>query len=449
MLASIVPDQHFTFATSYGARRIEAALRTDPHCAHAETTLIEWPSSDAQACADYIGAAKPDILGLSAYLWSFDTLIAVAGLVRQQLPQTSIIMGGPSARPSMFQLPQFASARDYVDALVIDSGEEIMIEIVAAGAYRAEDLARIPGLLLPSGEGWVSTGARVDPASVDAFPSPYVLGLMPTSSHASFEHYRGCSIRCAFCQAPAISRAGTYSTDYLVREFSALAERPLLGIGLLSTALNLHQTAFRNLRDAEREVGLLKRVPLQFEAFPSGFTEEQLDFLGGLRISNIGIGIQTLTPGALRLMHRPDDEGLLEKTVRQLGPLADTVMWSMILGLPGDNPASFLASLDRMIDLPGRVRVAACIALPDGLLDRAPPGADVHFDPRTLRITSCAGWSEQALAETAAELTRRARVSGSDSVEGGGWDFKVSRISHPTRDLECTRREPKIPGSRR
>ena len=69
----------------------------------------------------------------------------------------------------------------------------------------------------------------------------------------------------------------------------------------------------------------------------------------------------------------------------------------LILGLPGDSPASFRDTLRRALELPCRIRVYLCLVLPDAFLTRAPPEYAIDFDPITLQMRSCLGWSEAEL----------------------------------------------------
>ena len=58
-----------------------------------------------------------------------------------------------------------------------------------------------------------------------------------------------------------------------------------------------------------------------------------------------------------------------------------------------------------------------CLVLPDALLTRSRPEWNVRFDPQTLTMCSCEGWSEEAVAHTRAELRRRALAAGGKAGE--------------------------------
>jgi hypothetical protein len=74
------------------------------------------------------------------------------------------------------------------------------------------------------------------------------------------------------------------------------------------------------------------------------------------------------------------------------------------MGLPGDTPEGFRRTLDYVLGLPVSVRVYHCLVLPDALLTRAPASYQMDFDPVTLEMRSCLGWTERDLAREVARL---------------------------------------------
>ena len=78
--------------------------------------------------------------------------------------------------------------------------------------------------------------------------------------------------------------------------------------------------------------------------------------------------------------------------------------------LPGDTPEGFRRTLDYALSLPASVRVYHCLVLPDALMTRGLPDWNIRFEPRNLAMTSCLGWSEDAIATMRGELDRRARA---------------------------------------
>jgi hypothetical protein len=87
------------------------------------------------------------------------------------------------------------------------------------------------------------------------------------------------------------------------------------------------------------------------------------------------------------------------------------------MGLPGDNPESFRRNYQRARRLPTALRVYHCVVLPSALMVRSPPSHNLEYDPVTLKLLSCLGWSRDALAAEAEFLTQEAHRCGGQAGE--------------------------------
>ncbi len=390
---------------NYAVRRVQAALLA-ASIEGVEVHLVEAGETDADTLLARLEAIEPDVVGASAYVWSFAIFVEVAERLKRRRPEVTVIFGGPSARPAMFALAPYRERRFAVDALVLGEGEEIFASIIALAARGAGELASIPGLALPAPDGFSRTGPATLVEGLDALASPYRMGLVSAGFSAHLETFRGCPLSCSFCQwGDAAGSSRAFSREYLARELSAIRDLGLTEALLVDAGLNLNLRAFRNLAAAEREVRVLRDVGLHFEVYPSHLTDEHLAFLADIKLRGIGLGLQSYDKEVLRRMERPFDEERFERVARQLHELGGDVTIEIIVGLPGDSPESLARTLDRARELPCNVRAYHCMVLPDALMTRAPPWADMVFDPATLLMRSCAGWSEAALAQAGHRLT--------------------------------------------
>src|SRR5262249_19552623 len=151
------------------------------------------------ALVRHVLAFDPDVVGFSAYLWSFPFFFEVAARLKEADPGRLIVFGGPSARPSMLGLAPFRAGRDFIDTPVINEGERTFVEIVALRARGPAALAEVPGLALPAGDGWVETRPR-PLGDLNELASPYRLGLVPPGGLGVLQTYRGCPFTCSFCE---------------------------------------------------------------------------------------------------------------------------------------------------------------------------------------------------------------------------------------------------------
>jgi radical SAM superfamily enzyme YgiQ (UPF0313 family) len=425
-LVSLSPDlaqgDRMSIFPSYGIRRIQAALTASPALADTEVRLIDRRSASVEELLGAVLECDPDLVGLSTYVWSMNVMIDVARHLKALRPRTTVVLGGPSARPEVFNLPPYSGASAYVDALVVSDGEETFCEVAALQDRSRDALAKIAGLALPSPFGWSKTLTRVPNPDLDSVASPFQEGLMPNDHVAYLETFRGCPLSCNFCQWGVMDSKRKFSAEYLTRELRAIKETRPRFTYLVDAGLNLNLAAFRNLVAAEKEVGYFADNPLICEVYPNLLNSEHLRFLERTSHVHAGVGVQSLDPGVLSSAERPFKPNYLRPVVEQLLQFG-LVDAEIILGLPGDTPQQFRRTLESALALPCSVRVFRCLILPDALMTRAPKESAIKFDPRSLMMTSCHTWSESDLLETQEYVTSLAQSTPYGMVGDYWWHF--------------------------
>jgi radical SAM superfamily enzyme YgiQ (UPF0313 family) len=407
---------------SYGIRRIQAAVAGDAENPGHRVDLIDLGRDDVAAYVRDILAFEPDLVGFSIYVWSTPCLVQVAREVKRRRPGCIIVFGGPSARSALFDLELYRDAGSYLDAIVEGDGEDIFREIAALPDLSATALRSVRGLTLPAAAAWVRTERRAAATDLDGLESPFQLDLMPRGAVAYLETYRGCPLSCRFCEWGASDKVkAAFSADYIARELQAFEKLQAPAVFLLDAGLNLNIRAFRNLREANRRTGFLKRSLFWAEIYPSVIRDEHIEFMAEIGPAYLGVGMQSMDQAVLKLHQRPSDSPRFEHAVRQLAAVT-TIELQIIFGLPGDTPEGFRRTLDYARSLPANVRAYHCLVLPDALMTRGLPDFDMVFDPRDLSMISCLGWSAEALTAMRAELDGRARAVGG-KVGRFWWSF--------------------------
>lgn len=424
---------------NYAIRRVQAALIARGF----ETELVESRSTDIEPFLERIAEMEPDVVGASAYVWSFPTFVEIARRLKASRPEVAVVFGGPSARSAMFDLQPYRDLRWNVDAMVTGEGEEAFLQILSLPSLDPDSLGSVPGVEVPSRDGW---RRRLPPASIidlDSLPSPYALDLVPPDFSAHLETFRGCPLSCSFCQwGDGAGDSRIFSTERLVEELEHIRRLQISNVVLVDAGLNLNARAFRALSEAQRRTGALRDAALGFEVYPSHLKEEHLEFLADIRINSIGLGLQSYEPAVLKRLNRSFDIDRFERVARELAKLDGHVVVEIIMALPGDDPESFRRTLAKARELPCDVRVFHCLVLPDALMTRAPPWAAMDFDPLSLRMRSCAGWSVRDVSAMRDELSRMcADADGWD--QGSFWHFPQEHrrgLSGPNADRSLASR---------
>jgi radical SAM superfamily enzyme YgiQ (UPF0313 family) len=406
---------------SYGIRRILAALLADTELRDAQIALIDVERPDADAYVQALEAFEPDLIGFSIYVWSTPCLVEVARRIKAQRPQCATVFGGPSARTALFDLRPYAPAHRYLDAVVSTEGEETFRDIAKLPQYTRKAFESVPGLELPLPMGWWRTPSRAPIAELDRIASPYQVNVMKRGTVAYLETYRGCPFSCTFCEWGADNNnKAVFSADYIARDLEAYARHEASAVFLVDAGLNLNPRAFRNLAEAERRVGFLRTASFWSEIYPSMIRDEHLEFLSSVKAGYLGIGLQSIDPAVLKGLQRPFDQRRLDTVVRQVCDVAKAEL-QVIFGLPGDSPAGFRRTLEAARAMPVSVRAYGCLVLPDAFMTRSKPEWNVRYDPVSLRMTSCLGWSEQELADTRAWITEQAHNAGGKAGNYWWW----------------------------
>ncbi len=408
---------------NYSIRKVQAAILANP-ALHIEVQVFDYDSENVEEFVAQIEEMDPDIIGASAYVWSFPTFYEVARALKRSRRDRLIVFGGPSARLEMFNLPPFRDGPQFIDALVIGEGEDAFQEIVGLKDWSRARLGAIPGIAASTGDGWLLTPARDTPI-LDKLASPFQMGLVPHVKTAHLETFRGCPLSCTFCQWGGLSKSNrVFSVEYLVRELGSYVSMGLRSVYMVDPALNLNLRAFRNLCSAEREVGFFKNAFLRAEIYPQYLTEEHMKFLGevggGL---NLGLGLQSYNKGVLGNVERPFDEGRFERVVGELLQIAPRSEIEIIMGLPGDDPESFRTTFHRALGLGASVRVFHCLVLPDALMSRAPASFDMEYDPINLSMISCLGWKDGAIQRMSEEIGALAQSTPGAYLHGDGFGW--------------------------
>jgi radical SAM superfamily enzyme YgiQ (UPF0313 family) len=397
------------FIPNLGLYMVEAALRA-ARLPGLEIKVWDVTGGDRERLAGEIIGFDPDVVGCSAFLWSFPFFLDVVAMVKADDPARLIVLGGPSARPVMLDHEPHRQKSGAVDVLVINEGEDTFREVVGLADRSVEALAGIAGLALRVDGGWRETTAR-PLGDLNLLPSPYAMDLVPGGGLGVLQTYRGCPFTCTFCEWGTMESPKRVRTAAsLETEFSAM-DRIGLGAALLADAgLNLNQAAFNNLRDAASRTGFLSKRGLICEVYPAKVRREHLDFLRDVGNPYVGVGLQSFDNKVLANVERKYDEARFEETLQALAQVA-TLAVEIIMGLPGDDPESFRRNFERARRLPCALRVYHCVVLPSALMVRSPPEHQLDYDPVSLKMRSCLGWSREALAREAAFLTDQAARS--------------------------------------
>jgi len=340
-----------------------------------------------QALVEAIAARDPWMVGFTCYLWNVQRSLWIAAELRQRNPAIRILLGGPEITADN----DWVLASPYVDFAAIGEGEQTFAELLEALRDAAAPRQPIAGL-------WVApalrhTGAkpgapapRAPLPRLDPISSPYLEGILDASEEKLFllETIRGCIFKCKFCYYPK-SYDDLYflSEEKIVANLEHARQHGVEEVILLDPTLNQRRdfgSFLRLLADCNPDHDWTYFGELRAE----GINDEIARLLRAANFSEVEIGLQSVDPRAQTLMDRRNNMRAFERGVGALLQAGLHVTVDLIVGLPGDTPATVRESLRfvRESGLYSDVQVFNLAVLPGTAFREEAAALGLEFQPR-------------------------------------------------------------------
>jgi radical SAM superfamily enzyme YgiQ (UPF0313 family) len=286
--------------------------------------------------AEAILALKPRIVGLGVYVWNARESAMLAAELKSLSPETIIVLGGPEISHETEAQAIFRDA-DYV---IKGEGE------LAFAKLCGEILGGNP----PAGK--IISGPAPDPAALNL---PYDLYTEDDIANRVLyaEASRGCPFGCEFCLSSLDKEVRYFPLEKLFSAWESLLARGALKFKFTDRTFNLdlaRASAVLNFFLERYRPGLF----LHFEMVPDRFPEELFALVkkfpaGSLQLE---LGVQTFSEAAAARIGRRQDSAAAEKNILRLRKETSAYIHAdLIIGLPGEDLASFAAGFDRLAAL--------------------------------------------------------------------------------------------------
>jgi len=297
-----------------------------------EFTIAQRPLDIAEALL----AERPTILGLAVYVWNARESEELVGLLRQLAPQLIIVLGGPEISHEWQEQPIVAQA-DYLITGQADLAFAALCRQLLAGESPAERIIH---------------AATPHP---DQLQLPYALYSDEDIAQrvVYVEASRGCPFRCEFCLSALDKTAVPFALTDFLAAMDELYLRGLRHFKFIDRSFNLQIAHCRAILEFFL-ARLDEKLFLHFELIPDRLPEALRELIarfppGSLQFE---IGIQSLNPAVQQRIDRKQDMGRSADNLRWLREHSHAHLHvDLIIGLPGEDMASFGQGLDQLYAL--------------------------------------------------------------------------------------------------
>lgn len=380
-------------ATPLAAGCLAAAL---PEERRRDTLLLDlFPDqTDAELLAA-IQAARPGLVAFSVYVWNRQRILQLAARLRAEQPDLRLVAGGPEVTGD----PEGMATAAPWDALILGEGEASFAELLSS--LEAPGVTAPPAGVIQRIDGRLIAGAGRPPRhDLAELPSPWLTGwLEPTpQGGVLWEVARGCAFACDYC-FDARGQAGVRNLDpgRLAAELEWFGRAGVSQVWVLDATFNYPPE--RGIQLLELLLAKAPQLHYHLEAKADFFDRQTVSLLGRLHCS-IQLGLQSVNPEVLKLVHRPLDLERLTERVHLLAAEGVTYGFDLIYGLPGDDFAGFCQSLDAAMALaPNHVHIFPLAILPGTRLaqQRERHGIEAQTGP-PYEVLATTSWTARDLA---------------------------------------------------
>lgn len=315
--------------------------------------LFKHPEKLLAAVAEH----APDVVGLANYGWNNHLNLTIGSYLRETLPEALFVAGGPNIDPDPIQRLDFLKQHQYLDYLVVDSGEETFAELIQWWQQGRTPETRPQNLIWREGDRVENSGERPLKKIVDNLVSPYLNGSLDEFLAAGMvpllETNRGCPFRCTFCAWGMASKDLVRRLDFDV----AMAEIAYIGersdalnwivcdanFGILKRDVDLAR-ALRAVRDKK---GLPRKCHIWLA---KNATERNLEIAAILGDMTVPVmAVQSMSDDVLKNIKRDNiNSDTYIEYQQKFHAIGSTTYSDMIIPLPGETLDSHLAGLSKM-----------------------------------------------------------------------------------------------------
>lgn len=329
---------------SFGLRYLRANLGP----LRERSGILEFEASQRTTdILEQILATSPRIVGIGVYIWNAPQSLQLVAELKRVRPDIAVVLGGPEVSHETDQ-QEICRLADYVITGEADIAFAELCEKILANR---RPLMRVIKAELPR----FSPPPLSQGDTSEDIALPYNEYTDADLAHrvVYVEASRGCPFSCEFCLSSLDVPVRNVPLEPFLAAMTRLFDRGCRQFKFVDRTFNLNLNFARAILEFfldRYEPGLFVHFEMVPDRLPEGLREIIRKFPPGAL--QFEVGIQTFDPTVEKLISRRQDHARLEDNLRWLR--AETgvhVHADLIVGLPGEDVASFGRGFDKLVAL--------------------------------------------------------------------------------------------------
>ena len=360
---------------------LKASLVSQGDVSAADVPIAEFDkAASAEDIATAVIAARPDVVGLSCYVWNIGVLQDAARRIRAALPEVRMVMGGPEVGP----VSDAVLVRNpVIDAIVRSEGEVPYCDLVRCW-HDGGSLADVAGVTWRDGDRVVHNADAPIVRDLNRVVSPHLAGYIDhTGRVICLETQRGCVFTCSFCfyNKDYSIRNRRFDLDRVKEELRFWLAQDVHEIYLMDPMFNLNAARAKEICRFIAENNP-RRIPFHTEIWAEFIDDEMAELFARANFAFIEVGLQTSDHAVLDLVERRFKREDFITGIGHLNAHRLPFELQLIAGLPGETLDTFRASLDFAASFsPPHLSVFDLMILPGTELSRKAESLGITYDP--------------------------------------------------------------------
>ncbi len=332
--------------TSLALRSIKAFCKDYEKNIHILEMSINHNENDILKC---IYQEKPDIIGISCYIWNMRYVKTLIPILKKILPQATIVLGGPEVS---YEGEQILLEYD-ADIIMQGEGEETWKEYLDYRNGLISHLNEIAGLIYRDADGTIQCNKPRKPLDLRKLPFVYQHLEDLTHKIIYYEASRGCPFNCQYCLSSIEQDVRFVPVDTVKQHMDFFLANKVKQVKFVDRTFNTKKqfamSIWKHL--IEHDNGFTN---FHFEIAAELITEDMYDLLAQARpgLIQFEIGVQSTNPTVLKTIKRPMPFEEIKEVVLRIKSLKNIHQHlDLIAGLPGEDYDSFRKSFNDVMSI--------------------------------------------------------------------------------------------------